>query len=108
MRYHWGLGIGHTYSHHDRPVSISQISPDSPADCRNTCHSSYSSTQMGDHTGHTEDKVDDSGYSTDPESEAPSPAGSDLDSESESILGDFADIDGWDDLDLGACHGYEF
>lgn len=113
MRYHWGLGIGHTYSHSTSPI---RSNPDS--EHRNFIRHSpqqFSGNETTNYANDAEYKFDDLEHLIDPESELEfehlSSVGSDLesDSESESVWEDYADLDGWGDLDnADAVNGYEF
>jgi hypothetical protein len=97
MRYHWGLGIGHAYSH-IQPALARNVLPQRP------------NFNAGERTSRADDLSSNwPTYYLD-ESEAEE-AGSDSESEpecreeSESTLGDYADIDGWDDFTFDE---YEF
>lgn len=100
MRYHFGLGIGHAYSHTQPPC---------PSGCITESHNDLDDLE----------RLTDSLESehADFESVTSSPGGSDLESDeecgelnSESVLGDYADLDGWDDTDMVALNlnEYEF
>ena len=103
MRYHWGLGIGHTYSHN---------SPAASQFCRTSQCSlpPYHVTQ-----DHIDEKNGGESLADDLQTESDfnelefEPEGSDSgiesQSESESILGDRADMYG---LDCNEMSGYEF
>lgn len=124
MRYHWGMGIGHPYSHADG-TSTTLMRSDSTeihAASSQPTQQSQSSTKhkAGAHTNDPDNKVDesdrDSEYLSDPELDLGgvgsgplgTEAGPDSESEAESVAEDYVDLDGWDDFDLGALNGYEF
>lgn len=111
MRYHWGLGIGHTYSHASPTIRIDSDSayqsPRQPPSNINTGYQSNHVTCEFDDLEHLDAELE----LGEVEFEPPSPVESDLDSDSDdldSILDDCADLDGWEDLDRRALDGYEF
>lgn len=115
MRYHWGLGIGHTYSH---ATSIAAINSES--ELLNTRSprqpSSPGQHDAGDQTSRVDDKTNGSEHDLESESESEifddssDESQVDFESESESVLADYVDMDGWDNVcaDSDAFGGYEF
>lgn len=102
MRYHFGLGIGHTYSHEHMGSTTPLPHPSE---------------------GNMEDEGDDlcgpsdslQSELNDSESDRSSADGSDSEpdegsgkSDSESILGEYVDMDGWNDADMDTFDEYEF
>lgn len=105
MRYYWGLGIGHAYSHATPMTLINSDSvfhsaPQSPSS-NGDLNSDHVAKEFYDLEHDTE-------LLSELEFEPPSPVGSDSETDSDSVLDDYADLDGWDDLDQGALDGYEF
>lgn len=105
MRYHFGLGIGHMYSH-TQPVPTT---PPPQQPCPSEC-------TMESHINELEHPTDSlQSEPADFESVPSSPNGSDLESdeecvesESDSILGDYVDMDGWDGAEVVTFNEYEF
>lgn len=108
MRYHFGLGIGHTYSHAHLDLVSTAVSSQRPH-----------SNNMGDDASHVADseRMPESLESepSDIESDSSSPDGSDSElderseeSDSESALGNYVDMDGWNDVDMDLLNRYEF
>jgi len=100
MRYHWGLGIGHMYSHMTAPVqsqvdSISQWSQPPQA-----------STLDADEDEDSETTQTELNFDSEFESEG-SEAGSESQSGLESVLGDHVDMYGCGS-NPAAFGGYEF
>lgn len=103
MRYYWGLGIGHAYSH-ATPMTLTNID--------SGFHSAPQPPSSND-VEHVAKEFDDLEHDAELLSEIdfepPSPVGSESETDSDSVLvDDYADLDGWDDLDQGALDGYEF
>lgn len=97
MRYHFGLGIGHIYSHTQPSCPSGSITESRNNDSEHLSNSLES--------GHADfESVTSSSDRSDPESDEEH---EELDSES--ILGDYADMDGWDGTDSDAVmNEYEF
>ncbi|KAF8440941.1 hypothetical protein L210DRAFT_3645184 [Boletus edulis BED1] len=93
MHYHFGLGIGHVYSH-TQPSTSGSIMESSNNDTEHPGDSLDS--------GHADlDSVTSSSDGSDPES--------DEELDSESVLGYFSDMDGWDGSDSDTVvNEYEF
>ena len=101
MWYHWGLGIGHAYAH-------------TAASTNSQLHSSFpfpkppNSSQHGtdNYKFDVDDEVNEGGISDDSELLEFEPE-SESDNESHSVLGDYANMHGWD-ADLDGSRYYEF
>lgn len=119
MRYHWGLGIGHTYSHTQSTLMIqTHTEADNPGSQlpQKASSGNLEFKAVGGHTSHNDDLPEclanslESGefdshplitdrFSSDSDEsdwDYDLPVEAELDSESELVLGDDADIDGWD------------
>jgi len=105
MWYHWGLGIRHAYAHSAAASTNSQLHSSFPLS--EPPNSSKHSTD--NYRLHVDDETNEGGIADDSELlgfESDSESGSEPHSDSESVLGDYADMYGWDsDLDSGY---YEF
>ena len=93
MRYHWGLGIGHTYAHN---TSSTESLLRSTSQRTQPLHSRRHDVE--DHKCHVDDEIDESGDADSTETEwdfeQDSECGESQSDESESILGDLADMYG--------------
>jgi hypothetical protein len=110
MRYHWGLGIGHTYSHTaaSTDCQFRSISP-WPQPPHSSRHMEDSGNHPGDETNESEDLADSTQTELDFELEfEPDSESSGSQSDSESVLGDHVDMYGWDNLNLDANGYYQF
>ena len=101
MRYHWGLGIGHTYSHNS--------STDSQFRTSHCSQPPHHVAQDNMHEGNEDESLVD-GMQTELDLELEvepedSDSESETQSESESVLGDHVDMYG---SDLDEMSGYEF
>ena len=116
MRYHWGLSIGHTYLHiqpvsmtcweADKSVSLLPQQPNHDSDMLADDRTSHI-----DDLGHLDDSLESSKFEFDPRSlnldESDCDSNNDSDKESDSVLGDYVDMDGWDNAD-NSLEEYKF
>lgn len=99
MHYHWGLGIGHTYSHNSS--TSSQFCTSQCSQPPHDVTQDYIDERNGGESLAADGELDFE-LKFEPEG---SDSGSESQSESESVVGDHVDMYG---LDLDEMSGYEF